>query len=138
MVNKTFKIIFLSTDSKKFEDTCSSLYLDVPEYGVIGITPDRISYCGMIYIGFVYYYKDNIKNYVAVSGGLVNFRDNVATILTDTFERSDELDEARILKAKERAEMILNKHEDIDQKTYDDAMFSLKKSLNRLKLLGKK
>ena len=72
---------------------------------------------------------------MTISGGNINFKNNVATILADTFEKEDELDKVRIMAAKEKAEEILANPQNTDKKAYEDAHFSLKKAMNRIKHL---
>ena len=42
-----------------------------------------------------------------ISGGMLEVQPNVVTILSDTAERAEDLDEAQVLKAKEEAEQAL-------------------------------
>ena len=68
--------------------------------------------------------------------GLFYFRDNVAEIMTDTIENSNDIDLDRALSAKERAEKRLASHDsNVDQKR---AELALKRALNRIHVSGLK
>lgn len=128
-----FKIY--STDGKSFKDTVDEIYLDVPSSGVIGLTPNHTPYSAMLHIGTFYTVKNGVKTSFAVSSGTINFKNGEAVILAQTFEREDELDRERIKKAREKALKTLENIDKIDKITYDNASFSLKKAINRLKIL---
>ena len=63
--------------------------------------------------------------------GNIYFKNNEATILVDTFETKEQIDEKRALEAKERAEGRLSKKKDPDI-DYKRAEVALKKAINRL------
>ena len=79
--------------------------------------------------------KEAKTTYFAISGGTINFKNNEAIILAQTYEKEDELDKARIEKARDEALKILSQVAKNDKETYENASFSLKKAINRLKLL---
>ena len=134
MSNKiTFKIF--SIDGKLYTDEVDALYFNVPSSGVIGLLPDHLPYTAMLDIGTFYIVKNNEKTYFAISDGLLNFKDNEAIILTGTYEKEDELDKERIEKDRERALNLLSSLDKKDTEAYENASFSLKKAINRLKLL---
>jgi len=70
----------------------------------------------------------------ATSGGKVEVLNNKVTILAESFERVDELDEKRAMLAKERAEKRLSerKNKEIDVAR---AEIALKRANNRLKIV---
>jgi len=71
----------------------------------------------------------------ATSGGFVEVRKNVVTLLAETAERSDEIDIHRAKAAQERSRgRIAGKATDLD---VDRARLSLMRALNRLKIAGK-
>lgn len=130
-----FKFKMISIDGKVFEDEIEELYFEVPEKGLKGILANHINYVCPLFIGILYTVKNGHKEYFAYSGGALSFKDNVATVLADTFEKSDELDRDRIEKTKEEAEKIINEISDSTKIEYQDALFALKKASNRLRLL---
>lgn len=76
---------------------------------------------------------DDGENYIAVNGGLLEFRDNVCHIVADTAERARDIDVDRAHKTKEWAE-----HELFDAQHLHDAIRArrarvvLNKAINRI------
>jgi len=46
-----------------------------------------------------------------VSGGMLEVQPKVVTVLSDTAQRAEDLDEAAVLKAKEEAEKVIHEHD---------------------------
>jgi len=125
----------ISIDGKEEYLDVDSVYVDIPTSGVLGILPNRQPVVALLHIGYFYYTIGDKKTFYAISGGILNFKNNRAVILADTWEREDELDLDRITRAKERAEEILGKIDNKNSVEYQNASFSLKKAINRIKLL---
>jgi len=71
----------------------------------------------------------------ATSGGFLEVRQNVVTMLAETAERSDEIDIERARKAQERSsERLKQKSAEIDA---DRARMALFRAINRLKIAGR-
>lgn len=132
---KLIKFKIFSIDGKFYEDDVEAIYLDVPSSGVIGILPSRISYYGILDISTFYIVKDNKKVYFAVSDGLINYRNNEAIILARNYEREDEIDKERVERDRDEALKKLKEISKKDEDTYSITSYTLKKALNRLKLL---
>lgn len=89
----------------------------------------------MLHISTFYTINNGVKTYFAISGGTINFKNNEAILLAQTYEKEDELDKARIEKVRDDAINLLSKIDKNDQVAYDNASFTLKKAINRLKIL---
>ena len=89
----------------------------------------------MLHISTFYTINNGVKTYFAISGGTINFKNNEAILLAQTYEKEDELDKARIEKVRDEAINLLSKIDKNDQVAYDNASFTLKKAINRLKIL---
>ena len=89
----------------------------------------------MLHISTFYTINNGVKTYFAISGGTINFKNNEAILLAQTYEKEDELDKARIEKVRDEAIDLLSKIDKNDQVAYDNASFTLKKAINRLKIL---
>ncbi len=100
--------------------------------GELGILSNHMPLVTSLEISKMTLVEDGKRIEYAVGGGLFYFKDNVATVLTDSIERSDEIDVERATKAKDRAEKRL-KEENSDIKR---AEMALKRALNRLKVKG--
>lgn len=75
------------------------------------------------------------EEYYYVSGGMLEVQPYSVTVLADTVERADSLDEANAIAAKERAEaMIANKNSEVD---YSLAASELAMAMAQIRLLRK-
>jgi len=96
--------------------------------GDMGILSNHMPIVAMLQISMMSTIEGDGRHRYAVAGGVLYFADNVATILTDAIERSDEIDIERARRAKERAERALkDPNSDIRK-----AEVSLKRALNRI------
>lgn len=99
-----------------------------------GILPHHMPLVTMLKIGRMNVIENEERVNYAIAGGMLYFHDDIAEILTDAIERSDEIDTARALAAQKRAEERLAAHDSsIDMKRAETA---LKKALNRLSVSG--
>ena len=76
--------------------------------------------------------ENDVKNYYAISGGMLYFENGKAKILVDSIEHKDEIDVDRAQKAKIRAENHLNSQD--SQTDIKRAELALKRSMNRLRV----
>ncbi|MDD5083794.1 MAG: ATP synthase F1 subunit epsilon [Candidatus Moranbacteria bacterium] len=110
------------------------------EDGEITILPEHISYIGALKAGEVVYRKESAQSdeiALAVSGGFVEFHDNVLTLLADTAEYADAIDIARAQEAKERAEKLMRQDTFLDSEEYARIAASLEKQLTRIRVARK-
>ena len=102
--------------------------------GYLGILADHAPIITSLEIGVAKIKKGNEEILMALSGGFLEVKDNKATILADTAERSNEIDINRAKSAKERAEQRLTaKSADVD---LDRAEVALRRAVSRLKASG--
>ena len=102
--------------------------------GEVGISPGHAPLVTKMTPGEVRV-KDNNGNELAfyVSGGLLEVQPRIITVLSDTAERAEDLDEAAILKAKEEAEQAL--HEKDSKIDYAKAQIALAEAAAQLQTL---
>ena len=72
--------------------------------GRVGILPRHAPLLTILDVGELDIIKDGTSTPFAVSGGFMEVLPNRVTILADTAERADEIDEARAEEARRRAE----------------------------------
>lgn len=105
------------------------------EWGEFGALPNHAAYLTAIKLGELRYKVGNKTEYAIVSGGFAEIVADRATFLVTSAEKSHEVDIARALKAKERAEQRLQavaaKREAIDVAR---AQAALQRALWRLKI----
>ena len=100
--------------------------------GELGILPHHAPLMTALQPGEIRVRKDGEEVFMAVSSGFLEVMDNKVTILADTAERSDEIDEARVQEALKRAEERIQMHSsDMD---LERAVASLRRSQARLKV----
>ncbi|MEM8532603.1 MAG: F0F1 ATP synthase subunit epsilon [Chloroflexota bacterium] len=100
--------------------------------GRVGILPRHSPLLTVLDIGELDIVKDGVTTPYAVSGGFMEVLPNRVTILADTAERADEIDEVRAEEARRRAE------EQIAQRKSDQDLIraeaELRIEINRLKV----
>ena len=99
--------------------------------GQIGVLKDHIPFTTVLDVGVTKVKQGDKIRYFATMGGVFQFKDNVATILTDVCEDGCNIDVTRANDAKSRAEARLA---DVDAKIDSQrAQAALARSLARLK-----
>lgn len=100
--------------------------------GRVGILPRHSPLLTVLDVGELSIIKDGVTTPYAVSGGFMEVLPNRVTILADTAERADEIDEVRAEEARRRAE------EQIAQRKSDQDLIhaeaELRIEINRLKV----
>jgi len=106
--------------------------------GEITVLPNHTALVGLVVPGALSVRTDGTERYVAVSGGALQVMlGSVCVILTDSAERAEELVEAEIEAARERAKAVLIDARNRDQMAYTDAAAHLERELARLKVVHK-
>lgn len=81
----------------------------------------------------------NKVDHIAISGGYVEFSDNVATIIADSAERAANIDVSRAEAAKARAEKHLKEAiASHDQPSFERAQIALRRAVNRISVYNNK
>ena len=100
--------------------------------GELGILPSHSPLLTIMQPGEIRVDKDGEETYIAVSGGFLEVIGNKATILADTAEHAEEIDEARAEEAVQRAEeRIATATSSLD---LERALASVRRSQARLKV----
>ena len=133
MTNK-FLFRIISADGKVFSDSIDELYVDTGDH-IEGVLANHYPMVCKVAISSFRVKKDGITKFFAISGGILNVERSTVYILADTFESADELDMNRVLVSKKKHEEELATFSKEDQEKILEAEFSLKKALNRLRLL---
>lgn len=123
------KVITPQSKPRVLQTTIANL---VTPSGQMGILSHHMPIITMVNISKMTTIEDNVRKSYAVSGGVFFFKDNEATLLADAFESQEEIDLARAIAAKERAEERLKSQDpSIDIKR---AQIALAKAINRIGL----
>jgi len=103
----TIRCDIVSAEKEIFQGD-ATLVVATAELGEIGIAPRHAPLITRLKPGKVIVTRPNGEKLdFYVSGGMLEVQPQVVTVLADTVERAEDLDEAAALKAKEEAERIL-------------------------------
>lgn len=103
--------------------------------GYFGVLPGHAPLLATIGVGELMYREGNAQHYLALTGGFAEVRNDKVIVLAENAERPDEVDRARALRAKERAERwLIGREGDGD---FDRAQAALARALIRLQVAGR-
>ena len=100
--------------------------------GRVGILPRHAPLLTILDVGELDIIKDGVSTPFAVTGGFMEVLPNRVTILADSAERADEIDEARAEEARRRAEEQLSQRQGDQDIALAEA--ELRRALIRLKV----
>jgi len=104
--------------------------------GEITVLPDHIPLVSSLEPGVIEILKiDGRREIMSVSGGFIEVLRDKVVILADTAERAEELDESRIMEARERAEKSIANLRHFDQEVFFNISAKLAKELARSRAL---
>jgi len=117
------------------EDGVESVTLPGSE-GELTVLPQHAPLMTALQSGPLTFRKGGVETDVALSGGFMEIRDDKVTILADTAERSDEIDQARAERAREEAaNRLATRQGDIDVAA---AMAALQRAQARLRVIERR
>jgi F-type H+-transporting ATPase subunit epsilon len=133
MAEKSYHLDVVSAERKMFSGLVQKIQVTGSE-GELGIYPGHAPLLTAIKPGMVRIVKEHgEEEFIYLSGGLIEVQPNTTTVLADTAIRGQDLDEARALEAKRRAEEhIRDSHGDID---YAQASADLAKAIAQLRVI---
>ena len=100
--------------------------------GEFGILPNHASLLSALRMGPLRYRKADRDEVLFISGGFLDMHGDICSVLAESAEKAADIDKARALAAKERAEKRLAaKKEDLDEAR---ANMALKRAIMRLQL----
>ncbi|RFU70817.1 F0F1 ATP synthase subunit epsilon [Peribacillus saganii] len=132
---KTVKVSVVTPDGPVYDSEVEMISTKA-QSGELGILPGHIPMVAPLKIGAVRLKKGGQTEYLAVSGGFLEVRPDVVTILAQSAETTEDIDMARAQAAKARAEQRLqNKQDNIDAKR---AELALQRAINRITVAERK
>lgn len=106
--------------------------------GEITVLPDHIPLVSILKSGVLEIKRaDDITEIIAVSAGFLEVMKDKVVILADTAERAEELDEARIKEAREKAEKLKEEAKNVDDVQFTNIAAKIEKELARERALNK-
>ena len=134
-MSKKINLKIITHEKELFNEEVDAIYSKSVE-GEFGILPDHQPFMSALDIGVTRAEKEGGMEYFTTMGGIFQFKDNEALILTDLAEKGSDIDVTRAKSAKERAEARLGSHDvEIDNVR---AQIALAKAMARLKAALKK
>ena len=132
-MSNTIQVDIVSAEKEIFSGEAQMVFAPAV-MGEVGISPGHAPLVTKMTPGEVRV-KDSNGNELAfyVSGGLLEVQPRIITVLSDTAERAEDLDEVAILKAKEEAEKAL--HEKDSKIDYAKAQIALAEASAQLQTL---
>lgn len=137
MSNKTIKFEIVTPERVVLKQEI--LQITVPTAsGEITVLPDHIPLVSILKSGVIEIKRaDNVVEIMAVSGGFLEVMKDKVVILADTAERAEELDEARIKEAREKAEKLKEEAKNVDDVQFTNIASKIEKELARERALNK-
>ncbi len=132
----TIQVDIVSAESAIYSGVAEEVFAPA-ELGEVGILPRHTPLVTRLKPGEVRVRPAGSREFVHVyvSGGILEVQPHVVTVLADTGIRAEDLDEAKALEAKQRAEEALrNRQSDID---YARAQAELVEAAAQLQLIAK-
>lgn len=129
----TFHLDVVSAEQQMFSGLVQSIQVSGTE-GELGIRPNHAPLLTAIKPGMVHIVKQQgEEEYIYLSGGVLEVQPGAVTVLADTAIRGTDLDEARAMEAKRKAEEHMNtSHGDVDFAT---ASAELAKAIAKLRVI---
>ena len=125
-------ISFISQETTLFEGEAKMVVLDGQE-GQLGIVKGHSPLLAVLKPGPVRMIQEEGEEVFFTNGGFAEVQPENITILVDSAVRADDLDESKILKAKEEAEKLLKDKK--DQKDFAEVSSQLTQSLSQLRAI---
>ena len=125
-------ISFISQEKTLFEGQAEMVVMDGKE-GQLGIVKGHSPLLAILKPGPVRMISSDTEEIFFTEGGFAEVQPDSITILVDSAQRADDLDEAKILKAKEEAEKLIK--DKSDQKDFAEASSQLTQSLSQLRAI---
>lgn len=113
-----------------YRELNTSILNVVSTEGQLGILRNHMPLVAILIISMLTTVEEDGRHRYAISGGTLYFKDNVATIMTDAVERSDEIDIERAQRAKQRAEERIKTV--VGEQDLIRAQIALQRALNRI------
>lgn len=127
----TIKVDIVTRDRRLLSDEVDMVTLPGAS-GQMGIMRGHAPLLSTLDIGEIILHKGNNVQYIAVGGGVVEVRPDKVTVLAESAEQAEEIDEARAAAARERARQFLEDNPPTDRKPVFE--MALKRSDLRLKV----
>jgi len=135
-MEKKIKIEITTPERKVFSEDADQVSIPT-QMGEITVLPEHIPLVAVLVPGELRILKDKEEILMAVSGGFIEVLSNKVTILADSAEHAEEIDEKQAEEARARA-LELQKEKNFDDVEFAALSTKIEKELARLKVVRKK
>jgi F-type H+-transporting ATPase subunit epsilon len=136
---KTLTLKIVTPERVVFEEEVAQVTLPIQD-GEVTILPEHIPYIGAIKSGEILLRQADAEakeTALAISGGFVEFHNDVLMVLADTAERAEEIDLQRAEEARKRAEELMKERVHMADEEYARTAALLEKELARVRVARK-
>jgi len=135
MTTKTFKFALVSAEKSLFTGDVGMLIAQT-QVGELGILPGHTQLLAALKPGDLRVQLASGEEQIFfVSGGILEVQPKEVTVLSDTIIRAEDLDESKVLEAKERAESALSQQR--SEIEYAEALAELAEAVAQLQALNR-
>jgi F-type H+-transporting ATPase subunit epsilon len=131
----TFRLKIITQEEILLEQEVESLYVTTVD-GDITVLAHHTPYVSILKPAEIFIKANGIEQSFTCTGGILEVTPEKVVILADSAVRSDKIDEAEALKAKERAEKIMA--EKLEERENAEASIALEKALLHLRVAQKR
>jgi F-type H+-transporting ATPase subunit epsilon len=137
MAAATLHLKIVTPESLLVETLAKSVTLPLAD-GEVTILPEHEAYIGLAKSGEILFKNEAGKEEsFALSGGFIEFHNNVLVVMADTAEPAAQIDIERAEAAKKRAEELMNSSVEMDEEAYRRTAAILDRELVRLRVARK-
>ncbi len=133
---KEIRLKIVTPEKILYEGMVESVSFPTTE-GEITVLPHHIPIISAVKAGELKMKVSGKEEFFHVTKGVLEVDGNMITLLTDSAERSLEIDEKRAQEAHERAKQIMSEKR-TDVESYAEAVAQLERALSRLKVVRKR
>ncbi len=137
MANETIKFEIVTPEKVVFKEEINQVTVPTTS-GEVSILPNHIPLVSVLNPGVIEVkQKDNSLEIMSVSGGFIEVTKNKVTILADSAERAEEIDEQEVEAARAKAEESKKQAQDKDEVDFTEVTAKIEKELARLRAVKK-
>ncbi len=126
-----FKLVIISPKGLYLETEISQLDI-LLKTGEIGVLANHTPLIAALDIGIATLHQRDKIFKLAIFGGIIDIREKEVHLIVEDVQKKEDIDQNRALKAKAKADEILNNKENIGK--HKNAKIALKRALTRINL----
>ena len=132
-MSRSIQLDVVTPTGALFSETVDLISIMGPS-GSLGILPGHVPVFMLVDIGYLEYQKNGQRDFITTMGGILEFHNNHAPVLTESAEQSGDLDELRAKQAADRAQVRLSESAGSEAVDRARSMASLQRALMRLRV----